>query len=123
MNARMQNTYRAQLLRDNTMAKQILNAHQAHPGHQILHVTGTFHSEERLGTVAMLKRLAPELTVRVISPVFWSDDQTPLALEDHRQLGDYLYYIQPLPTEFRNPEREQAAMTARFSRSTRERCD
>ncbi|MBW4934584.1 ChaN family lipoprotein [Marinobacter sp. F4206] len=123
MTERMQNTYRAQLLRDNTMAMRILEAHQAYPDNQILHVTGTFHSEEGLGTVAMLTRRAPELSVAVISPVFWPDDRSGAPVEENRTLGDFLYFIQPLPVEFRDPERERAAMTARFSLSTSTSCD
>lgn len=123
MDERLQKTYQAQLLRDNTMAMRILDAVQAYPGHQVLHVTGTFHSEERLGTVAMLERRAPDLSVAVISPVFWPEGESRPAIAEHRQLGDFLYFIQPLPTEFRDPERERAAMTARFSRSTSTRCD
>ncbi|MDK9556433.1 ChaN family lipoprotein [Marinobacter sp. M216] len=123
MSKRMQNTYRAQLLRDNTMAVSILEAREAFPDHQILHVTGTFHSEERLGTVAVLEQRAPELSVAVISPVFWPDNQTAPAVEEYRQRGDFLYFIQPLPVEFRDPERERAAMTARFSQSGSTRCD
>ncbi|MBW0147634.1 ChaN family lipoprotein [Marinobacter arenosus] len=123
VNERMQRTYQAQLLRDNTMATRILDAVQAYPDHQILHITGTFHSEERLGTVAMLEQRAPDLSVAVITPVFWPDGQAPPMTAKHRRLGDFLYFIQPLPTEFRDPDRERAAMTARFSQSTPTRCD
>ncbi|MBC7183012.1 MAG: ChaN family lipoprotein, partial [Marinobacter sp.] len=41
MNERMENTYKAQLLRDNTMAVRILQARARFPGHQVLHLTGT----------------------------------------------------------------------------------
>ncbi|MFO7527655.1 MAG: ChaN family lipoprotein [Marinobacter sp.] len=115
LSERMRNTYHAQLLRDNTMARAILEAQSNHPGHQILHTTGTFHSEERLGTVAVLAKRAPELSIAVITPVFWPDEEDNVPLEANRGKGDYLYFIQPLPEEFRDPERERKAMEARFT--------
>lgn len=115
LSERMRNTYHAQLLRDNTMAKAILDARTNHPGHQILHTTGTFHSEERLGTVAVLEQRAPGLSIAVITPVFWPDEEENVPLEANRPKGDYLYFIQPLPEEFRDPEREREAMQARFA--------
>jgi uncharacterized iron-regulated protein len=123
MNERMENTYKAQLLRDNTMAARILEARARFPGHQVLHLTGTFHSEDGLGTVALLKQRAPELSVAVISPVFWpaTDPKPPMA--QNRSNGDFLYFIQPLPDEYKDPEREREAMTARFQRSTSKSCD
>lgn len=120
---RMENTYKAQLLRDNTMAARILEARASYPGHQVLHLTGTFHSEDGLGTVALLKQRAPELSVAVISPVIWpaSDHNPPL--EQNREKGDFLYFIQPLPDEFKDAKRERETMTARFQRSANDLCD
>ena len=120
---RMENTYKAQLLRDNTMAARILEARASYPGHQVLHLTGTFHSEDGLGTVALLKRRAPELSVAVISPVIWPASDPNPPLEQNREKGDFLYFIQPLPDEFKDPEREREAMTARFQRSANDLCD
>ncbi|QSP95186.1 ChaN family lipoprotein [Marinobacter salinisoli] len=122
LDARMHNTYLAQLLRDNTMAARILQALEQHPGHQVLHLTGTFHSEERLGTVGLLEARAPALSVAVISPVFRSDDEPALAAARQQNKGDYLYIIAPLPPEFRDSEREMKAMQARFGRSAGTDC-
>ncbi|GHD43202.1 Uncharacterized iron-regulated protein [Marinobacter persicus] len=119
----MLNTYKAQLLRDNTMAARILEARERHPDHQVIHLTGTFHSEDRLGTVAVLEKRAPDLTIAVISPVNWPADADSPPLEKHRERGDYLYFIQPLPQEFRDDERRREAMTERFSRSPEASCD
>lgn len=122
MRKRLDNTYKAQLLRDNTMASRILAARGAHPGHQIIHTTGTFHSEERLGTVALLKQRAPDVSVAVISPVVWPADVNEAPLQSSRDKGDYLYFIQPLPDEFRDEVRKQKAMSARFRQPTKETC-
>lgn len=123
MSERMENTYKAQLLRDNTMAARILQARADYPGHQVLHLTGTFHSEDGLGTVALLKQRAPEVSVAVVSPAFWPPDVTEAPLDKNRTKGDFIYFIQPLPDEFRDAERERKAMQARFSRSTDRTCD
>ena len=119
---RMNNTYQAQLLRDNTMASRILAARKAHPQAQIIHTTGTFHSEEHLGTVAMLRQRAPDLSVAVISPVIWPEGAEMPPLDENRNKGDFLYVIQPLPEEFLDKDRERKAMSARFHRPTEDTC-
>ncbi|MBK1886293.1 ChaN family lipoprotein [Marinobacter sp. DY40_1A1] len=123
MSERMHNTYQAQLLRDNTMANRILEARKAHPNAQIIHTTGTFHSEEHLGTVALLSQRAPDVSVAVISPVVWPADAGKMPLQKNRLKGDYLYFIQPLPQEFLDEDREHKAMSARFRRPNIETCE
>ncbi|WP_417502488.1 ChaN family lipoprotein [Marinobacter sp.] len=119
---RMNNTYQAQLLRDNTMASRILAAREAHPGHQIVHTTGTFHSEEHLGTVALLKQRAPNISIAVVSPVVWPADAETAPSHENQNKGDFLYFIQPLPTEFLDEDREHKAMSARFKRPSDDTC-
>ena len=92
MSERMNNSYKAQLLRDNTMASRILAARQQNPDAQILHLTGTFHSEDNLGTVALLRQRAPELSVLVVSPVVWPSAAQQPPREKNRNKGDYLYF-------------------------------
>ncbi|GGC63119.1 ChaN family lipoprotein [Marinobacter halophilus] len=123
MAERMDNTYKAQLLRDNTMAMRILQARDDYPEHQIVHLTGTFHSEERLGTVALLEQLAPDLSVVVISPVFWPADSSAPPLAGNLGKGDYVYLIQPLPPEYRDRNRQLSAMQERFSSRPDTSCD
>ncbi|MGC8120611.1 ChaN family lipoprotein [Marinobacter sp. VGCF2001] len=123
LSGRLLNTYQAQLLRDNTMASRILTALEAHPGHQVLHTTGTFHSEQRLGTVAALEQRAQGLTISVISPVELAPFEGALPVAENRHKGDYLYFILPLPTEFRDPERQRSAMQKRFSQRPDTRCE
>lgn len=59
--------FHAQLLRDATMAESILKAWRKDKKTKILHLTGRFHSDERLGTVAELKKMKPKLSVKTIS--------------------------------------------------------
>lgn len=120
--ARMDNTYKAQLLRDNTMASRILQALDAYPGHQIVHTTGTFHSQAHLGTVALLHKRAPEVSVAVISPVVWPPDADKPPLAENRNKGDFLFFVQPLPEEYLSEERRKKAMSARFRQSAKDTC-
>lgn len=122
LTGRLLSTYQAQLLRDNTMAERILTALSGHPGHQVLHTTGTFHSEQRLGTVAVLEQRAPELSIAVISPVEWAPSEQAMPVAANRHKGDYLYFILPLPPEYRDAERQRSAMQERFSRHSDTRC-
>ncbi len=122
--ARMENTYRAQLLRDNTMAAQVINALTRYPGHQVIHLTGTFHAEERLGMVAVLETRRPNLNVVVISPAFWQAGDSLKALaRANRSKGDFLYYLQPLPEEYKDQERHREAVMRQFRKAAEVRCD
>lgn len=118
----IENSYLAQLLRDNTMAARIIQAHEHNPGYQILHLTGAFHSEGFLGTVAALKARAPELRVRVITPVFTPANGNVDVTPADRQLGNVLYYLLPLPEEYRDQARARKAMKAQFSEARPVRC-
>ncbi len=59
--------YQSQNLWDATMAWRIARLSAKRPGGLILHLNGRFHSDERLGTYAHLKKYAPELNLRNIS--------------------------------------------------------
>lgn len=122
MKQRLDNSYKAQLLRDNTMAERILQARRNYPGHQILHVNGNFHSEQRQGTVALLHKRAPELDIAVISPVFWPENEAMPELSEHRTKGDFLYFLQPLPDAYKNDDRRNRAMRERFSQAEHQPC-
>lgn len=119
---RLDNSYKAQLLRDNTMAERILQARQHYPGHQILHINGTFHSEQHQGTVALLHKRAPELSIAVISPVIWPENEAMPKLSEHRHKGDFLYFLQPLPDTYKSAERRNHAMRERFSKARQQPC-
>ncbi len=123
-NKRLENSYKAQLLRDNTMADQVIKALADNPGHQVIHLTGTFHAEDRLGMVAVLEKKRPDLRVTVVSPVFWppGDDLDSL-LETHRGKGDFLYFLQPLPEPYKNSERQREAIMEQFRNAEEFSCD
>lgn len=92
----LESYYRAQCLKDDTMAESIVNHLQAHPGRGVLHVQGDFHSRYRLGVAEKLRQLNPELKVLVIAPVYVPDfkpDTVETALRHNRDDGDYLLLI------------------------------
>lgn len=117
------NSYRAQLLRDNTMASRIANALAQYPGAQVIHTNGTFHSENRLGTVAALQAMEPELQIQVITPVLTNEDGMPASPGDDLGKGDYLYYILPLPMEYLDQERQMQAMMKQFRQASEQDCE
>jgi len=78
MKQRLDNSYKAATLRDNTMAERILQGPPGLPGPTDLHIKRQFsHSEQRQGTgsVACTRR-APELNIEVNQPAFfWPADK------------------------------------------------
>jgi uncharacterized iron-regulated protein len=64
--------YQSQNLWDATMGYNIARLYKSHPNYKILQLNGGFHSEEKLGTVAQLKKYAPK--VRVVNIAAYADD-------------------------------------------------
>jgi uncharacterized iron-regulated protein len=64
--------YQAQNLWDATMGYNIALLFKSHPGFKILQINGGFHSEEKLGTAAQLKKYAPN--VRILNIAAYDDD-------------------------------------------------
>jgi uncharacterized iron-regulated protein len=124
LSGRLENSYRAQLLRDNTMAEQVIEALADNPDHQVIHLTGTFHAEDRLGMVAVLEKKRPDLDVAVISPVFWKAGVNFQGLMEANQgKGDFLYFLQPLPEPYKNRARQRDAMMEQFRKASEISCD
>lgn len=119
---RMQNSYLAQLARDNTMAESIVHALQRYPGHQVIHLNGTFHSESGLGTVAALKRMEPQLNIKVISPVQAEDPENPLVASKDFLKGDYIYLLQPQPEKYRNAAYRKKVFQKMFKTADKKTC-
>jgi uncharacterized iron-regulated protein len=59
--------YQTQNLWDAAMAWSVAKYAKANPGRKILQMNGRFHSDEKLGLVAQLKKFAPRLSVVNIS--------------------------------------------------------
>ena len=61
--------YKAQCLKDDTMAESIVEFSKAHENTKVLHVQGSFHGDEHLGVVEKVNKLNPALKTIVITPV------------------------------------------------------
>lgn len=112
------NTYLAQITRDNTMAESILKAIQHNPGSKLIHLNGSFHSENHLGTVGALKRLAPQLNIKVITPIYQKDfeaEENNLATKG--QQDDFYYLINPQPAEYVHNQNRMKAFQAMFKKA------
>ena len=92
--------FAAQVTRDDTMAESIADYLRAHPGGKVMHVTGGFHVEGRLGTVERLKMRSPALKVALIVPV------TDGAAADG---ADFVIQLKPEPQAYVSDEERQAA--------------
>jgi uncharacterized iron-regulated protein len=117
-----QNNYMAQLTRDNTMAESINQAWLTHPNHQIVHVNGTFHSEEFLGTVALLKARNPALKISVISPIEVDNPAQPEIYPDDLTKGDALYLVHRLPAAFTDMTYQRKVQQAMFKQAQEKSC-
>ncbi|MDG6774384.1 ChaN family lipoprotein [Thiomicrorhabdus sp. ZW0627] len=93
-------SYQAQIVRDNTMAESILKALRDNPGYQVIHTNGAFHSNDHLGTVAALHRMAPDLKISVISPIHTDTPQHPQPAPEDFLQGDYIYLLQAQPAKY-----------------------
>lgn len=119
---RAQNSYLAQLTRDNTMAESILKAHRANPNAQIIHTNGAFHSNNGLGTVGALKRLNPNLSIKVISPVH-VDAEHPFEFADTALTkGDFIYLLQAQPEKYRSASYRKQAFKQMFDKADSKAC-
>jgi uncharacterized iron-regulated protein len=87
--------YQAQCIKDETMAESIVRARQAWPGWMVVHYSGAFHSDHRLGTVERLARRLPSARIAVVAVVPVAD----VAAADpaaHAGQGDYVVFV-PAP--------------------------
>ena len=81
--------YQSQNLWDATMAWSIAQFFKSHPQFKILQLNGGFHSEEKLGVVAQLKKYAPNM--RVLTIAAYADDsfENP-DWSKFKQMADYI---------------------------------
>jgi len=86
--------YQAQNLWDATMGWSIAKFYKSHREYKILQINGGFHSEEKLGAVAQLKRYAPK--VRVLNIAAYADDSfNNPDWNKFKQMGDYIILTDP----------------------------
>jgi uncharacterized iron-regulated protein len=112
--ANAQRSFSAQALRDDTMAESIAGALQRHPGYKVLHVTGSFHSSQFLGTVERLRLRDPALKIAVIDPVEVEKPDAPGFAADTVSGGTVLQLIYPIPEDYVDGE-DMGAMQAKMA--------
>ena len=83
--------YAVQNVWDNTMAHSCAEALSRHPGHVVLHVNGSFHSNYRDGTAAQLARRRPEARIATVA-IIPTDDLPRAGRQLDSQLADYVIY-------------------------------
>lgn len=66
---RIEKFYKAQCLKDDTMAESIVLYNKAHPDTKVLHIQGEFHGGDHLGVAEKVHKLNPNLKLVVITPV------------------------------------------------------
>jgi len=81
----IENNFVAQIVRDDTMAESIAKFLGANPGYRVLHVTGAFHVEEKLGTIERLRLRAPQLKIALVMPVQLAPGATEMKVADAKQ--------------------------------------
>lgn len=86
--------YQTQNFWDATMAWSIAKYTKANKDKKIFQVNGRFHSDEKLGTLAKLKRYAPKLKILNISAFSAEDFDSP-DWNKYKDLGDYIIVTDP----------------------------
>jgi len=99
MIAMAERSFAAQAVRDATMAESIASYMQNNPQHQLLHLTGHFHSKNFLGTVQRLVNRMPDLKVAVINPVSLTQEKRRWSKPD-LDTGSVLLLVNKLPQNF-----------------------
>lgn len=86
--------YQTQNFWDATMSWSIAKYAKANKDKKIFQVNGRFHSDEKLGTLAKLKKYAPKLKILNISS-FSADDFANPDWKKYEKLGDYVIVTDP----------------------------
>ena len=84
-----ENIIQAQALKDATMAYYIWGS--LAPGHTMLHLNGSYHSDNHDGIAAYLRQYAPKLRVKTVSVVSQAQLQTLEA--ENRDLADFVVAV------------------------------
>jgi uncharacterized iron-regulated protein len=119
---RKEQSYLAQLTRDNTMAESIYQAWLDNPQSQIVHLNGSFHSDHHLGTVSALKILNPNLKIAVISPVRVENPDKPTYGAEDLNQGDFIYLLQSQPEQYRNAAYKRQGRERQFKQAEKNQC-
>ena len=107
--ARAERSFAAQVTRDDTMAESIALYLEKNPGAKVVHVTGAFHVEGRLGTLERLKMRAPNLKLALIVPVEAAHPDAPAMAASDGKGADYALLLRPEPKSYVTDDERKAA--------------
>lgn len=88
------NIYQSQNLWDAAMGWSIAQFYKKNRDSKIFHINGSFHSEEKLGVVARLKRYAPKVRILNIANIDSEANADHPDWGKYQKLGDYLLITQ-----------------------------
>jgi len=88
------NIYQSQNLWDATMGWSIAQFYKKNRDSKIFHINGSFHSEEKLGVVAQLKKYAPKARILNIANIDSEANFDNPDWSKYQKLGDYLLITQ-----------------------------
>ena len=90
-----ENLYKAQCLKDDTMAESIAEFLRKHPGTKVISYQGDFHSDYSLGIVKKLKLLNPSVEMSVVS-IIPVKDLNKIKTESFKNRADFLIFVQEI---------------------------
>jgi uncharacterized iron-regulated protein len=93
--------YASQCIKDETMAESIVRAREVWRGWMVVHYTGAFHTDYRLGTAERLARRLPDARIAVVSIVPVPDPAAANAAE-FADRGDFVVFV-PAPPAAAQP--------------------
>lgn len=120
--AQTEKQYAAQMTWDETMAESIVQYLNDHPGHQVIHVAGKFHTEQGLGTKASILARNPNLSVVVITPMSDIASIIDAASEPQPLNTDYPLHVLAPPVRFVKMENQMAAFHKMSTRHGNNEC-
>ena len=103
-------SFEAQATRDDTMAESIFLHLQKNPGRKVVHLTGSFHSDDFLGTVERLQMRGPQLKIAVVSPTDYSKPDNLTLKASDAAGGTLVLAIRALPQPYATADELRAAM-------------
>jgi len=89
--------YGAQCIKDETMAESIYDFLKLNPNHKVVHLNGDFHSNSYLGTVEKLLRRNNNISVSVITPLYYDKIEDAKFDVELSKQGDFVIYLPNFP--------------------------
>jgi uncharacterized iron-regulated protein len=114
--------FEAQVTRDDTMAESIFLHLQKNPGRKVVHLTGSFHSDNFLGTVERLQARAPLLKIAVVSPTDYDKPDHLTLTPSDAAGGTLVLAIRALPQPYATAEELKAAMKEQVTARKKTSC-